>query len=192
MNCPPIETIYRYIEGDLPPNEERSVLDHLHHCPSCQLAKKERSLLIQAARTLSLWETPPGFTQRTMARILKQTSSIRVPLLAIASGFATSTLFIFGYLWLTGQNIASFFIGLNQTFLSLIKTVSVSTVKAIKLISILAKTFQQLGSVLLSGFGRFSALMSTEIQIVLVLVACVLYFCLFLAIRRKMIIGVKI
>lgn len=191
MNCLPGETIFRFLEGELPPNEEPSVQDHLLRCPSCRTAVEERKRFIQAARTLSRWETPPGFTQSTMTRLMKQASSLRIPLLAIASGFATSTLLVFGYLWLTGQNLAGFFLGLNRTFLTLIKTVSVGTAKTIKLFSILAKAIRQLGAVLLSGIGRISDQMSTEIQIVLVLMACVLSLCLFLAIRRKMTIGVK-
>jgi len=192
MNCPPVGTFYRYLEGELSPSEERSIQDHLQLCPSCRLAMEDRRYLNQAAGMISHWETPPGFTQKTMARLVKKTSSGWVPLLAIAAGFATSTLLVFTYLWVTGQNLASFFLGLNRTFLTMIKTVSVGTVKALKLISILTKAMKQLSSVVLSGLGRFSDLMSMEFQIILVLAACLLYLSLFLALRRKKTVGAKI
>lgn len=62
MNCLRINQIYLYLEGELSPAENKSIEEHLSSCLICKKAVKERKLLLQASRSLPLWNTPPDFS----------------------------------------------------------------------------------------------------------------------------------
>lgn len=186
MTCLGADRIYLYLEGALSFREAKEVRDHIDSCPRCKGAFEERLALHQAASSLHDLDIPPDFIQNTMDLLPVEKGSVWSPIIAISVGFSAATLIVFTYLLITGQNLASFFIGLGHTLLGIVRTVSVGVVKGIKLISILFKAIWQLGSILISGLGRSSELWSTEVQIGLILAAGLFLIALFLGIRKKL------
>ncbi|MFC2158272.1 anti-sigma factor family protein [Acidobacteriota bacterium] len=189
MICLTADQIYLYLEGELSFKEAKQVSSHIDSCSQCKSAFEERLALHQASSSLHSLTPPPDFVQSTMALVPVDKESIWSPLLAISVGFSSAALIVFSYLLITGQNLASFFIGLSHTLLGTVRTVSVGAVKAVKLISILFKAVWQIGSFLISGLGRFQNIISTELQVGLILAACMFFIILYLGIRKKLFFG---
>ena len=189
MICLGADQIYLYLEGELSFKEAKQVNSHIDSCSKCKTAFEERLALHQASSSLRSLTPPPDFVQTTMALLPVEKESLWSPILAISVGFSSATLIVFSYLLITGQNLASFFIGLSHTLLGTVRTVSVGVVKAVKLISILFKAVWQIGAFLISGLGRFQNVMSTEFQVGLILAAALFFITLYLGIRKKLFFG---
>lgn len=69
MRCLAPETIYAYLDGDLP-EEERSAFEaHLTACGSCRTAVERRRLIAEAASALPPLPVPDGFAAAIAARL---------------------------------------------------------------------------------------------------------------------------
>jgi len=189
MKCLDIGRIYLFLEGELSSKEEKDIRAHIARCSRCAQAVEERSFLLDASESLETMEVPKDFTQKTMALILPKKDTIWSAIIAAAIGFSSIVLGVFIYLLLIGQNPASFFIRLNQTFVSSMKTLSVWLIKSVKLVSIALKIIWQIGSFLLSGLVKLTHTMGTEFQAGLLILAVVLYMFLYFGIRKKILPG---
>jgi len=191
MNCLPIDQIYLYLEGELSPDENRSIKDHVSSCKKCRQAVEERKLLVEASLSLPAWITPQDFTQRVLARIFPKRATFREWIVTAAIGLSSAVLAFFAVYLISGQNLASLFINLNRTALSLFRNIIVVLVKAAKLISIGIQVVQKIVSLLLKGLASLTTILDPELQIGLIVLFFVITALLLYGAKRKFPTGEK-
>jgi hypothetical protein len=124
-----------------------------------------------------------------MAGILPQRHSLKSALVAVTIIFSSLITLVFGYLFLTGQNLMTFFIGVNNTVLAMIQNISVAGVRIYKIASVVLSALGDLLSFILNVLLKFTALISPEIQIALIVVTLMATVALFVAFKKKLLIG---
>lgn len=191
MKCLNIEQIYLYIEKELSLGENKKIEEHLTICPKCKKALEERRLLLQATESLSLWQTPPDFTQQVMARIFPAKVSLKAWLGAVSTGFVSLILALFIFFLATGQNLSSLALSFYDTILNLIRNFSPIFVKLIKLASLFLKILQQLSEYIIKGFTLLTTIISPEIQIIIITITIILIASSIYGIRKKLLVGEK-
>lgn len=191
MRCLSIEKIYLYLEKELPAAEERDIHNHLAACPKCKKAVEERRLLLQAAESLPLWKTPPDFAQQVMARIFPEKVSPLAWLGAAASGMASLILAVVLFALVTGQSFSSLLFNIYHMGLEFVKNLSPLFVKTLKVASLLIKILQQLGELLIKGLILLTAIISPQVQIIIIAVAVIFIASSIYGIKRKLLIGEK-
>ena len=191
MNCLHIDRIYLYLEGELSPSENRSIKEHISTCEKCRKAVEERRLLMQASQSLPSWETPKDFTQRILAQIFPKKITLRDWVITASIGLSSAVLAFFAVYLISGQNLASLFINLNQTAISLFRNFIVVLVKAAKLISIGIQVIQKIASLLFKGIASLTTILDLELQIGLFVLFLVITALFFYGIKRKFPAGEK-
>lgn len=191
MNCLHIDQIYLYLEGELSPEDNRSIKDHLSVCDKCQKAVEERKLLLEASQSLPAWETPKDFTARVLAYIFPKRITLRDWIATAAIGLSSAVLAFFAVYLISGQNLADLFINLNRTALNLFRNIVVVLVKAAKLISVGIQLILKIISLLLSGLASFTTILSPELQIGLIVFTVIIAALLLFGAKRKFLAGEK-
>jgi hypothetical protein len=189
MSCLRIDQIYLYLEGGLSLEETQSIQEHISSCMKCKRAVEERELLVKASKSLPALEIPPGFTQRVLAQIFPQVTSLRQWLTAAAIGVSSAVLAFLAVYLSSGQNLAYLFKNLNRVGLNLFRNVIVVLVKAAKLISLVIKIFFEIGSMLVNGLASLTTILSPEIRIILIVLTMILSALLFYGAKRKFFAG---
>lgn len=191
MSCLRIDQIYLFLEGELSPGENLAVKKHVTSCTKCREAIEERSLLTQASQSLPVWETPPDFTQRILARIFPQKTSLRQWFITAAIGLSSAGLAFFIIYLFSGQNLARFFINLNRSALSLFQNAVVILAKAAKFISSGIEVILSILNVILKGLASLTSILSPEFQIILIVLTVAVSVFLFYCLKRKLLAGEK-
>jgi len=189
MNCLNVDKIYLFLENEISSSEREKIEQHIAVCHKCRLAVEERKILLQASESLPLWEVPHDFTQKVMAEISLQRSPLKSALLAAAIIFSSLTTLVFFYLFMTGQNLMSFFIGVNGTALSMIRNISTTAVRIFKIASAVVRALGDLFSFFLQAFLKLTAIISPEIQIVFIFISLIATIALFVTLRKKLLLG---
>lgn len=189
MKCLSIEKVYLYIEKELSEAENKKIEEHLTTCPKCQRALEERNLLLQAAESLPLWQPPPDFTQQVMAKIFPTKVPISSWIKAISAGFTSIILALFIFLLASGQNLSGLLISFNQILWNLIKNFALLFVKIFKLSTLLIKVIQQFFGFLINGFTSLTAIISPQVQIIIIAISIIVILTLIFGIKRKLFIG---
>ncbi len=68
-DCPGLERIDLYLEGELDAEERRALEEHLESCPGCRAVVERRHVFLEALSGLPAIEVPAGFAQAVMSRI---------------------------------------------------------------------------------------------------------------------------
>jgi len=191
MKCLNIKQIYLYIEKELEAAENKKIEEHLASCLKCRNAFEERKLLVQAAESLPLWETPPQFTQQVMARIFPLKVSPFAWLRVLAAAFTSISLALLILFLATGQNLSTLIFSLNHTFWSYVRDFLPISVKLLKLASLLLKVVQQLSGYLLKALSWLTTLVSPQLQLIMAMVTIILIALFIYGIKRKILIGEK-
>jgi len=189
MSCLRIDQIYLYLEGELSLEEIQSIKEHISSCMKCKRAVEERELLIKASKSLPALEIPLGFTQRVLAQIFPQVTSLRQWLIAAAIGISSAVLAFLAVYLLSGQNLAYLFKNLNRVSLNLFRNFIAVLVKAAKLISLVTKIFLEIGSMLVNGLVSLTTILSPELQIMLIVLTVSLSALLLYGAKRKFFAG---
>lgn len=192
MGCLTIGQIYLFLEQELPPGEMPSVQKHLDSCLKCQRAVEDRRILVQAAESLPLIETPPDFTQQVMAKIFLEKVPFRVWVKAIAGGLSATVFAFFLFYVFSGKNLVDLFIRTSQFFLSALRSLSAGTVKVFKLIGYLINLIIQFLGFLFRGISQLATLLSPEIQVAIIALTLLAFALLFFGVRRKLMTGEKV
>lgn len=191
MRCLRLDEIYLYLEEELSSSETKKTEDHLASCPKCQKAVEKRKILLQASKSLPLWETPPDFTRRVMERIFPERVSLRKWLTATGAGFLSIILSLLVFFLLSGQNLANLLISLGHTFLDFVRALSVFSAKFLKVATLLVRIITRFARILVEGFAHLTAIISPEVQIFLMIFTLILSLSLFFGVRRKLMTGEK-
>ena len=191
MNCLRIDQIYLYLEGELSPSENRSIINHLSSCEQCRMAVAERRSLLEASRNLPLWEIPQDFTQQILAQIFPKKITFREWAVTGAIGLSSAVLAFLAVYLISGQNLASLLINLNQTAINLFRNIIVVLIKAAKLISIGLQVIQKIGSLILKGLTGLTTVLGPELQIGLIVLFLVITVFLLYGAKRKFSFGEK-
>jgi len=191
MKCLGIDQIYSYLEKELSSEENKKIDKHLATCLKCKNALEERSLLLRAADSLPIWQTPPDFTQQVMARIFPEKVTLREWLTAVAVGSSSIIVALLAFFILTGQNLTTFLSSTTHTLWNFVKNVSLIFVKLFKIASLLITVARQLAEYLFENIARLTTFVSPEVQIIIIAFSILLFTFLILGIRRKMLIGEK-
>jgi len=191
MKCLSIEQIYLYVEKELSAAQNKKIEQHLATCLKCKKALEERRLLLQAAESLPLWQTPPDFTQQVMARIFPAKVSLSAWLTAASAGFVSIILAIFIFFLVTGQNISGLLASLNQALWYFVRNISPISVKLLKLASLFVKLLQQFSEYLIKGFTLLTTIISPEVQIIVITITIILVASSVYGIRKKLLVGEK-
>lgn len=191
MKCLGIDQIYLYLEKELSSEEKNKIEEHLSVCLKCKNAFEERSLLLQAADSLPLWQPPPDFTQQVMAKIYPDKVTLREWLTAVAVGFSSVIAALFAFFMITGQNLMTFLHSSSHILWNSVKNVALIFAKLFKLASLLINIIGQLAGYILENFARLTSLISPEIQIIIITFSIILFTSIIIGIRRKILIGEK-
>ena len=191
MKCLGIYQIYLYLEKELSSEENKKIEEHISTCLKCKNALEERSLLLRAADSLPLWQTPPDFTQQVMARIFPDKVTLREWLTAAAVGFSSITATLLALFMLTGQNLTTFLSSITHTLWNFVRNIALILVKLFKLASLLITVALKFVGYLFENFARLTTLISPEVQIIIITFSILLFTFLILGIRRKILIGEK-
>jgi len=191
MSCLRIDQIYLFLEGELSPEENLAIKKHISSCTKCREAVEERRLFTQASQSLPVWETPPDFTQRILARIFPQKTSLRQWFITAAIGLSSAVLAFFVIYLISGQNLAKLFINLNRSALSLFQNAVVILAKAAKLISSGIEVIFKILTVILKGLASLTSILNPELQIILIILAVVVSGFLLYGLKRKLLAGEK-
>jgi len=191
MKCLSIEQIYLYIEKEFSAAQNKKIEQHLATCLKCKKALEDRRLLLQAAESLPLWQTPPDFTQQVMARIFPAKVSLSAWLTAASAGFVSIILAIFIFFLVTGQNISGLLASLNQALWYFVRNISPISVKLLKLASLFVKLLQQFSEYLIKGFTLLTTIISPEVQIIVITITIILVASSVYGIRKKLLVGEK-
>lgn len=192
MKCLNLEQIYLYIEKELSQARNREIKEHLAICQKCRNAFEERNLLVKAAKSLPLWETPPEFTRQVMTRIgrVKALPSAWIKT-AVAALTSISVSLLIIYL-ATGQNLSTLVFGLNHSLWNYVRNFLPALLKLFKLASLIFGVIQQFAGYLLKAFSWLKALTSFQFQLTLSIIAVILIAILIYGIKRIILIGEKV
>ncbi len=148
------------VEGALPDAEEAQVHAHLASCAPCRRCVERERALLDAWSGLPDVPVPDGFAERVMAALPRPRSWALTWFAATTATLAATSLGIFVYVLVTGQNLPGLLASLNRSlFLSLKQGVLVSArlLKfATTLLGLLAEAVNRAGrglDVLASVFG---------------------------------------
>ena len=191
MKCLSIEQIYLYIGQEFSPAEKKEIKEHLASCPKCKNAFEERKLLVQAAESLPLWETPPQFTKQVMARIFSIKILPSAWIKAAAAALASVSVTLLIVFLATGQNLSTLLLGLNHSLWNYVRNILPFFVKLFKLASLLLGVLQQFTGYLSKAFSWLTALAIWQIQLTLSIIAIILIATLIYGIKRKILVGEK-
>lgn len=191
MKCLGIDQVYSYLEKELSSEENKKIEEHLATCLKCKKALEERSLLLQAADSLPLWQIPPDFTQQVMARVYPDKVTLRQWLTAVAVGTSLIVATLLAFFIFTGQNLTTFLSGITHTLWNLVRNIAIIFIKLFKIASLLITVARQLVEHLFENFARLTTLISPEVQISIITFSILLFTFLILGIRRKILIGEK-
>jgi hypothetical protein len=191
MKCLGIDQVYSYLEKELSSEENKKIEEHLATCLKCKNALEERSLLLQAADSLPLWQIPPDFTQQVMARVYPDKVTLRQWLTAVAVGTSSIVATLLAFFIFTGQNLTTFLSGITHTLWNLVRNIAIIFIKLFKIASLLITVARQLVEHLFENFARLTTLISPEVQISIITFSILLFTFLILGIRRKILIGEK-
>lgn len=191
MSCLRIDQIYPFIEGDLPPNEKRSIEAHISSCNKCKTAVQERRLLVEASQSLPVWEVPQNFTQRVLANIVPKRITFRDWVVTAAIGLSSAVLAFFVVYLVSGQTLADVFINLNRSALNLFQNIVVVSAKAAKLISVGIQIILKIASLIMKGLGSLTTILGPELQIGLILLTVIITALLLFGAKRKFLAGEK-
>ncbi len=191
MNCLRVDQVYLYLEEELPLSKKNRVKEHLSSCSKCRDAVEERRRLLQASESLSLWEAPPDFTHQVMARLFPVRMSIRKWIAVTAAGFALMAFVFLAYIMFSGQTLVSSLSSIGLRSLNLLRSVSVFLLKIVKLIGLLIRVIVQIFEIFIQFLARLTAMISPEVQIVLIILTVILSTSLLFGVRRKLLTGDK-
>jgi hypothetical protein len=191
MSCLSADDIYLYLEGELSGADASRVSEHLEHCAACREAVEERSLLLQAARSLPRWTVPQDFARQVMERLFPKRLSLGRALWTAAIGttvIVTSLLLVFLF---SGLSLLNFLMSLNQSILNGLRDLAVFGAKFIKTFALLVKVFSQFTGFIWENLTRLSGLPSLELQVVLVGITALFTASLYFGLRRLLPMGEK-
>lgn len=191
MKCLGIDQVYSYLEKELSSEENKKIEEHLATCLKCKNALEERSLFVQAADSLPLWQIPPDFTQQVMARVYPDKVTLRQWLTAVAVGTSSIVATLLAFFIFTGQNLTTFLSSITHTLWNLVRNIAIIFIKLFKIASLLITVARQLVEHLFENFARLTTLISPEVQISIITFSILLFTFLILGIRRKILIGEK-
>jgi len=192
MNCLHLDQIYLFLEGELSPEENRSVKKHLSSCGRCRNAVQERRLLIEASQSLPNLEIPQDFTQRILDSIFPKRISLREWAIAASVGLSSAVLAFFIIYLLSGQTLTDLFIHLNQTVLTLFENIVVVLIKAAKLVYVGFLVIFKIASLIITGLGSITTILSPQFQIGLIAFTVIVSALLLFGIKRKLLAGEKV
>jgi hypothetical protein len=191
MKCLGIDQVYSYLEKELSSEENKKIEEHLATCLKCKNALEERSLFVQAADSLPLWQIPPDFTQQVMARVYPDKVTLRQWLTTVAVGTSSIVATLLAFFIFTGQNLTTFLSGITHTLWNLVRNIAIIFIKLFKIASLLITVARQLVEHLFENFARLTTLIRPEVQISIITFSILLFTFLILGIRRKNLIGEK-
>lgn len=191
MKCLGIDQVYSYLEKELSSEENKKIEEHLATCLKCKNALEERSLFVQAADSLPLWQIPPDFTQQVMARVYPDKVTLRQWLTTVAVGTSSIVATLLAFFIFTGQNLTTFLSGITHTLWNLVRNIAIIFIKLFKIASLLITVARQLVEHLFENFARLTTLIRPEVQISIITFSILLFTFLILGIRRKILIGEK-
>ncbi len=191
MNCLYPDQIYLYLEKQLSPSEIKKIEIHLASCSKCQEAVAERKILQEACQSLPLLETPRGFSSQVMARIFPAKTKPWLWLTATTTGFLFLILIFTLYFIFTEKNLVSLLTNSAHVGLDVLKKTSLFLIKSAKLALLLGKISIQFIIFLINSLTRFMKIIGPEGQLILFLLAFILFTSLYLGIKKKLLTGEK-
>lgn len=191
MNCLTPSQIYLYLEDALPAPEKEAVDTHIASCEACQIILEDRRVMMEAVQSLPPLDMPADFTQQVMARVYPKASSVRIWLTGLATGFSLM-MFIFLAVFLQSDiSLSGLFVHLNGALWTVVRNLSVFTVKLFKVTSVIAEILVQFANFVFKTLSSLTTLIRPEVQIFLITLTVVLSISALVLMRRKIWTGEK-
>jgi hypothetical protein len=191
MSCLTPGQIYLYLEDELLTHEREAIEKHLASCEACQNMLEDRSVMMQAVERLPPLDMPADFTQQVMAKVFPKVSPVRIWIAGLATGFSL-LMFVFLAVFLQSDiSFSGLFVSLNGALWTIVRNLSVFTVKLFKVTSVIVEILVQFASFVIKTLGSLTTLIRPEVQIFLITLTVVLSISALALIRRKIWTGEK-
>ncbi len=191
MRCLKIAEIYAYLDRELSLPRQAEVENHLALCPKCEQAVQERKLIGEAASKLSDLELPADFSQRVMARIWRQESSLPVWLAAIIIGLSSLGILSLLLLLSGGKTAFALLAEFHRFFVAYFKNATVVVAKLLTLLASAGKIIYLLGRTVAKCFSLLTTLISPSVLAILTILTVITLVSLYLGLKKKLLLGEK-
>ena len=170
MNCPTIERLYAYLEGELPPDEARVFEDHAAACPPCRALVDDRRAFLEAAASLPPLPVADDFAASVLARLetvpapAQKRMTLGAWLAAAAAGFVAFIATLAVAAFATGQNLGLLLARLQHAALGYFQAAATAVVHIIKYVSLFLKVAGEFASTFIEIVKRASAFVTPPVQ----------------------------
>lgn len=189
MKCLTVNQIYLFLENELSAREKNLVEKHLASCEKCRKALEDRRRFQDAALSLSSWNVPADFTEKTLAKIFPDGKQKRGRLPTWAAAFSSLFLITAFTAVLRGQSFPAFLLSLFQSAWELLENISLTAAKLLKVTVNLGKVLRQFMEMIFQNAASLSGSIGTEIQIFTVILTLILLSIAGFLMRRKTLTG---
>ncbi|MBN2205840.1 MAG: zf-HC2 domain-containing protein [Candidatus Aminicenantes bacterium] len=186
MTCLTPDRLYRYLDGDLRPEEAADVEAHRTACVRCRERIEESRALAQAASSLPDLELPAGFAESVMNRIVRAEAPHRSWLAILGIGLGALGVSLGTLILASGQSAAGLLLGFGRGSLHTLQGLVVLFLKFFKVLLLAVKILPELAGTGLRGLSRVSGSFPVEILAGTVLVTIALASGLLFAFRRSL------
>ena len=186
MNHPRPEEIDLWLEGAADPSAAARMEEHLGDCALCRAVREDRKVFLEAARSLSDLDVPPGLAARIMARAFPRRSRLPGALFALSGALA---LLVFGglaYALATGGNLAGLLLGAGKSSWGAARDFSLALVKLTKLAVLSFTLLARFAGDLMEGMGRLGSMIRPEVYAAGLFITLAAAAACFLGLRRKL------
>ena len=186
MSCLSLDRLYRYLDGDLVPEEAAEFELHLAACARCREAVEERRALSQAASSLPDLELPAGFSEVVLARIVRAEAPRKSWLAILGIGLGALGASLGTLVLASGQSATGLLLRFGRGSLESIRDIVLLVLKFFKLILLAGKILPDLAGTALRGLSRVPGSFPAELLAVAAVIALLAMSSLLFGFRRRL------
>jgi|GEM_PF-283506 len=197
MNCPGLERLDLYLEGELGRAERRRVEAHLAGCPGCRDRLEERRALLGAFSSLPAVAIPAGFAEAVMHRLPEAVPAaverrrFRRLAAVLASGGAVFLGVLLAYYLATGRSLVEFMVALGRAVIDVFSLAVPLLARTASLVRITVRVGGELASAFIHGLGILSSFLTPEVLALSLAVCALLSLLLLFGVKRILSLGEK-
>ena len=190
MKCLNTQSIYDYLENQMPEEKKTELKIHLQKCSRCRRLLSDRRRFIKASESLPQWQLPANFVFRIMTRI-KARESLSTTWLWLSIGAAIPAFFMLMGLILIRYGPMESWNQVIQSLVNIFQQGIVIFMKGLKILALFLRTAAGFIGLLLEKLGDLASLAPPETPFLAAAVLILITAALLLGMPRKSRLGEK-